>query len=97
MNPVETQSQIEFDAYWRGASQAAEHFGYRLDEIRWAPDCSPHRFEQNLRTRNVQGVLIPPHLSPPDWGNFDGNKFSVIRFGLSVTQSRRRQNAARKR
>jgi DNA-binding LacI/PurR family transcriptional regulator len=29
-------------------------------------------------------VLIPPHQTPPDWGEFDWGKFSIIRFGLSV-------------
>ena len=25
----------EFDLYWRGASEAAVKFGYRVDEVRW--------------------------------------------------------------
>lgn len=74
----------EFDAYWRGAEKAARHFGYRLDEIRWEPEFTPKRFEQILLTRGIRGVLIPPHPVAPDWGDFDWNKFSVIRFGLSV-------------
>lgn len=74
----------EFDAYWHGAQQAARRFGYRLEEIRWEPQFSARRFEQILLTRGIRGVLIPPHHVPPDWGNFDWNKFSVIRFGLSV-------------
>jgi DNA-binding LacI/PurR family transcriptional regulator len=74
----------EFDAYWRGAAEAAERFGYRLEEVRWAEDCSARRFQQILLTRNVRGLLIPPHQSAPDWGGFDWAKFSVIRFGLSV-------------
>jgi LacI family transcriptional regulator len=74
----------EFDAYWRGAQTAARRFGYRLDEIRWEPEFSAKRFEQILLTRAIRGVLIPPHPVPPDWGDFDWNKFSVIRFGLSV-------------
>jgi LacI family transcriptional regulator len=74
----------EFDAYWQGASQAAERFGYHLDDLRWTPDCSAERFEKILVTRGVRGVLIPPHSIPPDWGDFDWGKFSVIRFGMSV-------------
>ena len=74
----------EFDGYWRGASQAAERFGYRLEDLRWAQVCSARRFQQILLTRNVRGLLIPPHQSPPDWGEFDWSKFSVIRFGMSV-------------
>jgi DNA-binding LacI/PurR family transcriptional regulator len=78
------QQHKEFDGYWRGASAAAERFGYRLEEIRWAEDCSARRFQQILLTRNVRGLLIPPHQSPPEWGEFDWSKFPVIRFGLSV-------------
>ena len=74
----------EFNAYWTGASAAAERFGYRLDEFVWQPDFSPQRFETILQTRNVRGVLIPPHHQQPDWGNFHWDNFSVIRFGLSV-------------
>jgi DNA-binding LacI/PurR family transcriptional regulator len=78
------KSHREFDAYWRGAEVAARRFGYRLDEIRWQPELSAKRFEQILLTRGIRGVLIPPHPVPPDWGDFDWSKFSVIRFGLSV-------------
>ncbi len=78
------QQHKEFDAYWQGATQAAERFGYHLDEIRWAEGCSARRFQQILETRNVRGLLIPPHQSQPEWGKFDWTKFSVIRFGQSV-------------
>ena len=82
--PERLRKLREFDAYWRGAETAARRFGYRLDEIRWEPEFSAKRFEQILLTRAIRGVLIPPHPTVPDWGNFDWNKFSVIRFGLSV-------------
>ena len=74
----------EFDLYWRGASEAAGKFGYRVDEIRWEEDCPPKRLERILLARGIVGVLIPPHDSLLDWGDFDWNKFSVVRFGLSV-------------
>lgn len=75
----------EFDAYWRGGSQAAEKLGYRLEDIRWPAELSAKRFEQILLARGIQGVLIPPHRIPPDWGEFDWSKFSIIRLGMSVT------------
>ncbi len=56
----------EFDEYWRGTATAAARFGYRLEEMRWAEDCSARHFQQILVTRNVRGLLIPPHQSPPD-------------------------------
>ena len=74
----------EFDLYWQGASSAARRLGYNLEEIRWPRDCSARRFEQILLTRGIRGVLIPPHTTPPDWGDFDWSKFSIVRFGLSV-------------
>jgi DNA-binding LacI/PurR family transcriptional regulator len=74
----------EFASYWKGASEAALERGYRVDEIRWPADCSARRFEQILFARGIRGMLIPPHPTPPDWDGFDWNKFSIIRFGLSV-------------
>lgn len=74
----------EFDLYWRGASEAAVKYGYRVDDIRWEPDCSPKRLEKILLARGIEGILIPPHRELIDWGDFDWNKFSVVRFGLSV-------------
>jgi len=82
--PERLRKHREFDAYWCGAASAAERFGYHLDDVRWTPDCSAQRFEKILLTRSVRGVLIPPHRSPPDWGDFDWTKFSIIRFGMSV-------------
>jgi DNA-binding LacI/PurR family transcriptional regulator len=74
----------EFDGYWRGAAKAGERFGYRLEEVRWPEGSSARRFQQILVTRNVRGLLIPPHPTPPDWGKFEWSRFSVIRFGQSV-------------
>ena len=82
--PNRLRKQREFDAYWCGAFAAAERFGYRLEEIPWRPEYSAKRYQQILEARGIRGVLIPPHLTPPDWGDFDWTKFSVIRFGLSV-------------
>ncbi len=82
--PEKLRKLREFDAYWRGAEAAARRYGYRLEEICWKPEFSAKRFEQILTTRATRGVLIPPHPTPPQWGDFDWNKFSVIRFGLSV-------------
>lgn len=74
----------EFQAYWKGAGEAANRLGYRLDDIRWELGCSPKRFERILLARGIEAVLIPPHYGQPDWGQFDWSKFSVIRFGMSV-------------
>lgn len=74
----------EFNAYWQGASEAATQYGYRLDEVRWEAGCSPKRFERILLARGIEGLLIPPHHELLDWQDFDWEKFSVLRFGVSV-------------
>jgi DNA-binding LacI/PurR family transcriptional regulator len=74
----------EFKGYWRGASKAASQFGYHLDEVRWERNCTAKRFERILLARGIEGVLVPPHHELLDWEDFDWNKFSVIRFGMSV-------------
>lgn len=82
--PKDLRKHKEFDGYWQGASEACERFGYHLDEMVWPEDCTPDRFEKILLTRNIRGILIPPHVTQPDWGDFHWENFSVIRFGLSV-------------
>ncbi len=82
--PERLRAHREFDNYWRGAEKAAGRFGYHLEDLRWTRDISARRFEKILLTRNVRGVLIPPHSIPPDWGDFDWSKFSIVRFGMSV-------------
>ena len=82
--PEKLRSFREFDLYWHGASESAERFGFRLEEIRWSANYTPQRIEQILQTRNIRGLLIPPHATMPDWGDFDWNNYSVIRFGMSV-------------
>ncbi len=83
-DPAKLKHYKEFEMYWRGAVQAAARFGYRLDEVLWEGDCSPKRLEKILLARGIDGILIPPHNELLDWGDFDWNKFSVVRFGLSV-------------
>jgi LacI family transcriptional regulator len=82
--PERLRQYREFDAYWRGAADAAQQRGYRLEEIRWPADCSAKRLQQILLTRNIRGVLLPPQWPPRDWGQFDWSPFSLIRFGTSV-------------
>lgn len=82
--PERLRKLLEFDLYWRGAEQAARRFGYNLEEICWSSNYSAKRFEQILMTRGIRGVLIPPHHSLPNWGDFNWSKFSIVRFGLSV-------------
>ncbi|HEY8967202.1 MAG TPA: LacI family DNA-binding transcriptional regulator [Candidatus Methylacidiphilales bacterium] len=74
----------EFDTYWQGASEAAEQLGYRLEEFVWDPAMSAKRLETILATRNVLGILLPPHGGQPQFPDLDWSRFSVVRFGLSL-------------
>ena len=74
----------ELRAYWSGAEKAADRFGCHLEEIIWPPDSPLKRLEKILETRGVRGILMPPHHFPLDWSGFDWNKFSAVRFGMSV-------------
>jgi DNA-binding LacI/PurR family transcriptional regulator len=86
IEPERLRRYREFDAYWRGAAAAAVRFGYRLEEIQWPRGCSTRRMEQILSSRGIRGLLIPPQNElPPDRGDFDWNKFSVMRLGMSVS------------
>lgn len=77
---------LEFEQYRRGATLAAKRLGYRLEEFVWPADRPAKRVEERLRERGVLGLLIPPHRTEVDWGDFDWSKFSLMRFGLSVRQ-----------
>ncbi|MEI6076392.1 MAG: helix-turn-helix domain-containing protein, partial [Verrucomicrobiota bacterium] len=83
-DPEQLRRFKEFDLYWQGASEAAGEYGFRLDDLRWAQDCSAERLEKILRARGIEGVFIPPHRELINWDGFDWSKFSVVRFGLSV-------------
>jgi len=60
--------------------------GYRLEEFIWPTDWPAKRAEQMLLDRGVLGLLIPPHGSIKfDWKDFDFGRFSLMRFGMSVS------------
>ncbi|MGJ8640101.1 MAG: LacI family DNA-binding transcriptional regulator [Opitutaceae bacterium] len=78
----------EFDAYWNGAKEAATKLGFRLEEFHITKDLSGSRLLTILKTRNIRGILIPPHPSGIDLKGFDWSQFSSVRFGYSVRESR---------
>jgi DNA-binding LacI/PurR family transcriptional regulator len=83
-NPKYWRMSGELKAYWIGAEKAALRFGYHLEEIITEPDAPVKRLEKILEARGVRGILLPPHHVPLDWAGFDWNKFSAVRFGMSV-------------
>lgn len=78
------RSYEEFDAYWNGASRAAEKLGYRLEEFRLGGDCSPRRLHQILSARGIRGLLLPPHSEQPEWGDFPWESYYAVKFGRSL-------------
>jgi LacI family transcriptional regulator len=78
----------EFEAYWTGAKETAERLGYRLDEFRIGREMSGLRLQKILTTRNVRGILIPPHQEGFSLPDFDWSLFSIVRFGASVKRPR---------
>ena len=78
----------EFAAYWRGAQAAAATLGYRLEEFVLERGMNGARLQRILSTRNVRGVLLPPHASGFSLPDFDWSLFSVVRFGVSVKEPR---------
>lgn len=82
--PAALRSHKEFDFYWKGAAATAEKFGYRLEEFQLGGHCKPRRLHQILATRNIHGLLLPPQLVHPEWGDFPWDEYSVVRFGRSL-------------
>lgn len=79
------RSYREFETYFRASKQAAKRLGYQLEEVVWPAGVSTETLECDLTERGVLGLLIPPHPQGLEWGNFDWSKFSLMRFGLSVS------------
>ncbi len=74
--------------YWRGASERAEERGYRLEEFWLAePGMTGRRMSQILRTRGIQGLLLPPQETlcavELEW-----EEFSAVAFGYTLLHPR---------
>lgn len=83
--PEELRGYKEFDQYWMGAKEGAEKLGYNVEEFRWTAGKSGKRLQTILETRGVRGLLIPPHRRGLDLPDFDWGRFSLVRFGASVS------------
>ncbi len=88
-DPKGLRSFREFDLYWRGAQDEAERCGFRLDEFIVNNSLTPARLEKILLTRDIRGILIPPHGNfSPEWNDFNWDHFCVVRFGYSIPSPR---------
>jgi len=86
-DPQKLRSFKEFDLWWKGASEAAQRMGYRIDEF-VTKGMSAKRLATILKTRNIRGILIPPYADPPtiDLNEFPWEDFTVIQFGRHDNQ-----------
>jgi DNA-binding LacI/PurR family transcriptional regulator len=86
--PERLQRYREFALMWEGARAAAEKNGYRLREFAVGERLSFTRFDSILRSRGVQGILVPPHGgaagAEPDEASLDWARYAVVRIGYSV-------------
>lgn len=87
-NPRDLRRLQEFDAYWRGANDYAAALGYRIEEFILPPELTAARVQQILVSRNVRGILLPPHSGGFNLPEFDWSQFSVVRFGASIKEPR---------
>lgn len=82
--PKQLRAFKEFDLYWKGAYDHAQQLGYRLEEF--ATSAIPmERLATILRTRNIQGILLPPQYhTTEEFARFDWSTFAVVRFGQTI-------------
>ena len=85
-NPAQLRGFREMDGYWHGAFAAAEKAGYRLEEFTWDENGGIRKLEKTLLTRDIRGILIPPHPGEIDWKEFRWEQFSTVRFGYSMPE-----------
>lgn len=84
-DPAKLHAQPSFVDCWRGATMAAEKFGYRLEEFSANQKQPIKRLERIFLTRNIRGIIIgplPPGESDVNWESFAWNKFSAVRCGF---------------
>lgn len=84
-DPAELHVRPSFEDCWRGASMAAEKFGYRLEEFPVNQMQPLKRLERIFLTRNIRGIIIgplPPGESGVNWESFAWNKFSAVHCGF---------------
>ncbi|WP_309396790.1 LacI family DNA-binding transcriptional regulator [Cerasicoccus maritimus] len=75
----------EFREYYEGALECAAECGYKVEEF-WLgrKDLTPARLARIFKTRNIQGVLIPPLEIQGDALKLPYEQLSCVSFGYSM-------------
>ena len=79
--PGDLRAHPEVERFWNGAFAAAGERRYRLEEFKLGTELSAERLHEVLETRNIRGLIVPPHLSSDAWGKFPWEKYAVVSFG----------------
>lgn len=86
--PKQLRAYREFDLCWRGATQAAEKCGFRLEEFVVGGQMTFSRLQKILLSRNIFGIAVPPHGGRaerhPDAASLEWGPYSIIRIGYSI-------------
>ena len=87
INAWQDPERMHFDPgierYWRGANEAAGECGYRLEEFRLGTELAAERLHQVLKTRNISGLLLPPHALATDWRGVPWEEYAIVSLGTS--------------
>lgn len=79
--PEMVQSFPEIERFRSGASEAALEHGFRLDEFRLGSELAPARLHQVLQTRNIRGLVLPPHPPGIKWQGIPWQDYAIVTFG----------------
>lgn len=78
-----------FNDYFLGARERAASFGYKLEEFFMRePGIHPARMASILRSRNIQGIVVPPQEYDGLNFDFDFSDFSAVTLGYSLRPAR---------
>lgn len=83
--PERLRQYHEFDLYWEGAADTAKRLGFRLEEFVTA-DLPMRRLDTILKTRHIQGLLLPPIWRKiSDWKEFSWSEYATVCLSRTIT------------
>jgi DNA-binding LacI/PurR family transcriptional regulator len=87
-DPEEFRKINEFNLYWEGAADAAKRMGYRLEQF-YTKEIPLRRIDTILKTRHIQGIIIPPVQHSSDgWDPFPWNDYATVCLGYGLPHVR---------
>ncbi len=80
-NPDKILKYETISRYWEGARAGANQLGFQLQAFN-AAEMSRHRLDQILKSRCIQGILIPPAYNHVEgWESFPWSDYASVVFG----------------